>query len=364
MHFMDNSHNFSQTYREARGKFLEAARSARLAVSSYAHPLPGREGEELAMDAALSGPADAGNLLIITSATHGVEGFCGSGIQIALIRDPAFQARAANAGVAVLYVHGVNPWGFSWLRRWTAENVDLNRNCIDFSDPAGLPENPAYDAVADLLIPQRWPDPEGDRQLAQWIEKYGFDALKDAVSYGQYTYPDGLFFGGAGPTWSNLTFRKVLRDFAQRCTRLACIDLHTGLGPEGFGEKILLTDDSGGKRERARRWWGDVTSLIEGNSVSSLVTGPLCSLLAPECPQAEITDIGLEYGTYPPDRMLAVLRADQWLYRTPDADTATHDAIKQQLLDAFYIDTDDWKSKVVRQCMTAADQAIAGLSSA
>ncbi len=360
---MDHSNCFSTTYQEARSKFLEACSSANLTVKSYAHPLPGREGEELAMDAALLGPADAEHLLVITSATHGVEGFCGSGVQIALIRDPAFQSRAAAASVAVLYVHGVNPWGFSWLRRWTAENVDLNRNCIDFTDPAGLPDNPAYDAVADLLIPQRWPDPEADRKLAEWVEKHGFDALKDAVSYGQYHQPDGLFFGGTEPTWSNRTFRQVLRDFAQRCTRLAFIDLHTGLGPKGYGEKILLTDDSGGKRTRARRWWGEVTSLTEGSSVSSMVAGPLGSLLAPECPQAEITDIGLEYGTYPPDQMLAALRADQWLYRTPDADRATHDAIKKLLLDAFYIDADDWKSEVVQQGITAADQAIAGLSS-
>lgn len=361
---MNHSRHFSAHYSEARDQFLTAASAEDLLTRSYLHPLPGRDGEELAMDAALFGPENSANLLVIASATHGLEGFCGSGVQVALIRDEAFQSRAAAAGVAVLYVHAVNPWGFSWLRRWTHENVDLNRNCIDFSDPGGLPENPAYDALDDLLIPRRWPDPEGDERLSHWIEQNGFDALKDAVTYGQYRHPDGLFFGGTEPTWSNRTFRQVLKDFAQHCKRLAFIDIHTALGPEGYGEKILLTDDSEEKRIRARRWWGEVTSLAEGSSVSSQVAGPLCCLLPLECPNAEITDIAIEYGTVPPDQVLAALRADQWLYRTPDADRATQEAIKKRLLDVFYIDTDEWKSTIVEQGLTAASQAVAGLSSA
>ena len=355
---------FSANYQEARDKFLAAASSATLQVKSYPHPLPGRDGETLAMDAALFGPADADKLLIITSATHGVEGFCGSGVQVALLRDEAFHSRAAAAGVAVLYVHGVNPWGFSWLRRWTQENVDLNRNCIDFASPDGLPENPAYAALADLLVPQSWPDPEADQRLAQWIGEHGFDALKDALSHGQYQDPDGLFFGGTEPTWSNLTFRQLLRDFAQHCKRLGFIDLHTGLGPEGYGEKILLVGDDREKITRAARWWGEVTSLAEGNSVSSQITGPLGCLLPVECPQAEITDIGLEYGTLPPGQVVTALRADQWLYRNPEADRATQAAIKKLLLDAFYVDTDEWRATIVEQGLAAADQAVTGLSSA
>ena len=45
---------------------------------------------------------------------------------------PGTQA-AHDAGVAVLYVHGLNPYGFSWWRRTTHENVDLNRNFRDFA---------------------------------------------------------------------------------------------------------------------------------------------------------------------------------------------------------------------------------------
>jgi hypothetical protein len=77
---------FAQTYAEARSKFLDAVQATGLAVASHAHPLPGHDGEPLALDVVRDGPADAAALLIISSACHGVEGFCGSGVQVALLR--------------------------------------------------------------------------------------------------------------------------------------------------------------------------------------------------------------------------------------------------------------------------------------
>jgi hypothetical protein len=35
----------------------------------------------------------------------------------------------------------------------------------------------------------------------------------------------------------------VLQDHATRCARLAWIDLHTGLGPSGHGERIFSARD-------------------------------------------------------------------------------------------------------------------------
>jgi hypothetical protein len=50
-------------------------------------PAAGREGEALAMDVARDGPPDADKLLIVSSACHGVEGFCGSGVQVYALHD-------------------------------------------------------------------------------------------------------------------------------------------------------------------------------------------------------------------------------------------------------------------------------------
>ena len=190
-------------------------------------------------------------MLIVSSACHGVEGYCGSGVQNALLADAGFHAAAARAGVAVLYIHALNPYGFSWLRRTTHENVDLNRNFQDFSKP--LPHNPGYDRLAHLIVPAEWPPtPEVKAGLTQFLAEHGAKALQAAVSSGQYEHPQGLFYGGHNPTWSHQTLRHVLQDHGRRCQRLGWIDLHTGLGPSGHGERIWAGPDDAAAIARAR----------------------------------------------------------------------------------------------------------------
>ena len=352
---------FAQSYAEARDKFFAAARSRGLGIETHVHPLLGRDGEMLAMDVARDGPADATSLLIVSSACHGVEGFCGSGVQGALLDDPGWHRAAAEAGVAVLYLHALNPHGFSWWRRTTHENVDLNRNFLDFS--AELPANPAYDDLAALIVPETWPaDAATLSALAAFVEARGERALQQAISGGQYRHPRGIFYGGHEPTWSHLALRQVLRQHGARCTRLGWIDLHTGLGPNGHGERIFACHDDAKAYHRARDWWGEVTSIYDGSSTSAVLTGLMSFAAYDECPQAEFTGMALEYGTEPQDAVIGSLRADQWLENHPETDDATRRAIKQQVRDAFYTDTDAWKEQIVAQGVDAAYAAVRGLS--
>ena len=352
---------FSQSYAEARGKFIAAAEAAHLDVQTHRHPMLGRDGEPLAMDVVRDGPADAPAVLLISSACHGVEGFCGSGLQVTLLGDAALRQAAHAAGVALLYVHGLNPYGFSWWRRTTHENVDLNRNFQDFHQP--LPRNEAYDQIAHWLVPNDWPPtPTVQRSLADWIAEHGDKAFQAAVSSGQYEYPEGLFYGGHNPTWSQVTLRHVLQEHATRCERLAWIDLHTGLGPSGVGERIFACRDDAAALARARAWWGSgVTSIYDGSSASARLTGMMWMSVYEECPQAEYTGIAMEYGTVPIIEVVEALRADQWLENHPEADEAQARAIKQRMREAFYTDTEVWKKAVLAQAFDAARQAVAGL---
>ena len=359
---MNASGFFAQTYAEARGKFLAAAAAAHLDVQSHPHPLRGRDGEALAMDVARFGPADAPAVLLVSSACHGVEGFCGSGVQNALLADPGFHAAAQAAGVSVLYIHALNPHGFSWWRRTTHENVDLNRNWQDFSQP--LPENPDYNELAHLLVPTEWPPtPAVQADVAAFVARRGPQALQAAVSGGQYRHPEGLFYGGRNPTWSRQTLGHVLADHGSRCARLGWIDLHTGLGPSGHGERINANRDDAAALARARDWWGaDVTSIHDGTSTSAVITGMIWGAVYEHCAQAEYIGIAMEYGTVPVTEVIDALRADQWLENHPEAPPEQQRAIKQQIRDAFYIDTDTWKQRIVEQGLEAADQALAGLA--
>jgi hypothetical protein len=353
---------FAQSYADARQKFLAAAAAAGLAVQSHEHPRRGRDGELLAMDVVRMGPADAAGLLVITSACHGVEGFCGSGVQVALLGDDTFKQAVQRSGCAVLFIHALNPYGFSWWRRTTHENVDLNRNFCDFSQP--LPANAAYDAIAHLLVPAAWPPPaENNLAVGRYLAEHGEKAYQAVVSGGQYNHPGGLFYGGHGPTWSNQTVRRVLREHGQRCRRLGWIDVHTGLGPNGHGERIFACRDDATALARARQWWGaDVTSIYDGSSASALLTGLMWLAAYEECGQAEYTGIAIEYGTLPVLDVLNALRADQWLEDHPEAGAEQRAAIKRMVRDAFYTDTDAWKRAIVAQAHEASLQALSGLS--
>jgi hypothetical protein len=353
---------FSQTYAEARQKFLAAAAGTGLTVTSHEHPRRGRDGEVLAMDVARLGPIDAKALLVLTSACHGVEGFCGSGVQVALLGDAAFREATQRKGVAVLFIHALNPYGFSFWRRTTHENIDINRNFHDFSKP--LPANALYEEIADWVVPSTWP-PAPDVQQVQmrYLAERGEKAFQAVVSSGQHSHPDGLFYGGREPSWSNLTLRQVLREHGRRCKRLGWIDLHTGLGPNGHGERIFACRDDAAALARARRWWGgQVTSIYDGSSTSAMLTGLMWLAAYEECGQAEYTGIAMEYGTLPVLDVMDALRADQWLESHAGTALEQKQAIKRQVRDAFYTDTDVWKQAIVAQARDASMQALAGLT--
>ncbi|MGH8798714.1 MAG: M14 family metallopeptidase [Casimicrobiaceae bacterium] len=360
---MNPAGHFASTYAESRAKFLAAAATAGATVSRHVHPAErGAEGEELSIDLALLGDAGAPGLLLLISGTHGVEGFCGSGCQVALLRDDAFRGALERAGVCVLMLHALNPYGFSHLRRVNEDNADLNRNFVDFGAP--LPVNAAYADIHALLLPERWPAPaDSEQRLGAWVAQHGRAAYQAAISGGQYRFADGMFYGGSRPAWSNRTLRAVLHEHAARRAVLGWIDFHTGLGPRGHGEKIYAGANVAADVARTKAWWGDdVTSYFDGSSTSSALTGVNGYAAYDECPDAAFAAMALEYGTYPIEQTLQALRAEHWLHNHPQAPAAQRSEIKRAIRDVFYIDSDDWKAQVLAQSAAACRKAISHLA--
>jgi Protein of unknown function (DUF2817) len=96
-------HSFSPDYATARRVWLELAAARGLEVQSHLHPLPGPQGEALAMDVVREGLHDASKVLLLTSGVHGVEGHVGCGIQAGLLRLGASLREAADADTAIVY---------------------------------------------------------------------------------------------------------------------------------------------------------------------------------------------------------------------------------------------------------------------
>jgi hypothetical protein len=357
---MTTAAHFSQSYDEARARFREAARIRGLALESHPHPAgKGAAGEDLAIDAALLGAPDWATLLIVSSGTHGVEGFCGSGCQLALLHDDVLLGQMDRAKVGLLLVHAVNPYGFSHLHRTNEDNIDLNRNFRNFAEP--YPANPGYERVHALWCPAAWP-PSDENETALAAFTAGLDEdTRRRLSGGQATHPQGLFYAGAAPAWSNGVVRALLRTHGAGRRSIAWIDLHTGLGPRGHGEKIFGAHPPE-RTARARRWWGrDLILSADPNSVSPRTTGHITGIAPIECPDAAITPMTLEYGTLAHVQVRAALRADAWLRAHPDASAAERAQIKRQIRDAFYVDQDDWKGMILGQFRALAVQTVNGL---
>lgn len=172
-----SSRHFSNTYAAAGEQFLAAAAQSGAHIESHIlSSYRGLAGDELATDVARLGPHDAGRLLILSSGTHGPKGFCGSGCQIALLRDDDWLERIGRSGVAVLPVHAINPYGFPHLQRTDEDNVDPNRNCLPFDEP--LRANTRYAELQPLLLPETWPPCARNKQaIAAYIHTHGMAAF-------------------------------------------------------------------------------------------------------------------------------------------------------------------------------------------
>ena len=344
---MPISDYFAKTYADARGKFTAAARAAGAVTTLYELPgHKGPEGEVLAVDVATLGPDGASNALVLISGTHGVEGFCGSGCQVGYLTDRLHDALPPDT--RSILIHALNPYGFAWLRRANEENVDLNRNFQDFAQ--ALPGSTAYEEVHDLLVPPDW-DGSGsqtaDSALKNYIETRGLRGLLTAVQGGQYSRPNGLFFGGSRPAWSNEILRRILAEhLPMEVKRMAVIDLHTGLGPPGYGEPIYV-GPADTNRDRVKTWFGpEVKDPSEGDSASAPITGSVPQAFLSLFPAVEVTPLSLEFGTLSLPSILTALRGDHWLHAIEGRETPLREEIKVRIREAFYIDTSQWKAAV------------------
>ena len=369
LEFID--HAFSQDYRQARARFLAAAERDGATVTTYEIPnKKGPCGEVLACDVAWIGPQDAEKVLVTISSTHGVEGFCGSGAQIDWFLSGA--RHGLNTDMAALHIHALNPHGFAWLRRVTQEGCDLNRNYIDFTKP--LPENPGHDALVDALVPPSLDDAsmaKANEKIANYRAEHGESAFQTARKAGQYKHAHSMFFGGFGPTWARQTLEKIIRDFAlANRTFVSVIDYHTGLGPYGYGEPICAHLPGSAGMKRVVEMYGESVGVPELGTSSSIPLHGTSRALWNAKLGDHYTCIALEYGTFPTDRGLAVLREDHWLHNQGEVNwqgevdwsAPETKRIKQQIRDHYFPDKTDWKEMVLWRSRQIIRQTASGLA--
>ncbi|MFT5582815.1 MAG: hypothetical protein ACI9VR_000391 [Cognaticolwellia sp.] len=348
-HYLDH-------YDDARADFLQKGKN--LAAKQWALPLAatGPDGLELSIDIAWIGPPQATRALIHCSGLHGIEGVCGSAIQRALMAD----LPALPPDTALILVHAMNPYGWSWRRRVNESNVDLNRNFLAPNRPyEGAPDG--YAEMDRLLNPPSPPSMDFYYPRAAWsVLRHGFNSLKQAVVGGQYAFPKGLFFGGAqleeGPTAYSAWVAENLQDLE----RLVVLDIHTGLGPTAY-DTLLVDVPARSPQEAtlAQAFQHEVVPWDPDAGVAYAIEGAHMSLYE-RLLSARTNTVTQEFGTRKSLAVLKALREENRLHL--HGQPAIDHPAKVAMLETFAPTNKAWRSEVLERGLRVANQALALLT--
>ena len=350
---------FSPDYSTSRKRFREAAGELGCRWGAFEIGVDGPDGSPLTIDFARLGPEDASQVIIVSSGTHGVEGFFGAAVQLALLQT-RLKDQPLPQDVAILLIHAMNPYGFAFQRRVTEDNVDLNRNfMMDPADFAGV--HPDYVRLEPLLNPptppQLW-DPFVPMALFNLI-RHGFSAMKNALVQGQYVYPKGLFYGGTKPTNSHRVLKEQLPTWIGPAKKVVHLDLHTGMGRWGTYVLAVSNPDDDPKTRWLKEHFGeDKVQALDPSQVLYEIRGVLGTWCQAQRPDVQYHCMLAEFGTYNVFRVLKALRnenrATHWSEKgSPDISKA-----RSYMLEAFAPASTQWRNGVVRTALSVFDQAI------
>lgn len=362
---------FAESYAHARGMFLSSAMETGAAIETMTHPnalCPA--GGPLCIDIARIGPKDASNVLFMMCGTHGVEGYSGSAAQIAFLKHGLPERLPPH--VAIVILHGLNPYAWSRDSQRNEDGIDINRNFMDFARP--LPsEDPLHQMFAAILdIDEMSFAALGHATQAIFAlrEHVGAKRFMDALAGGQYNSSRGIKFGGKSPSWSNLCFRSIVQEYLARAERIASLDWHTGLGRYGDLFTLCFCPPQTRAFQLTSAWWGaDVVrrgaeswSAAGETSPSPDITGSAWSCLIEEAAHAEIAGGVIEFGTMPLESILQAVVLDHWLTFTAPADDASMGYWRAQMRAFFAPREIGWERSVARHAQRVCASSLAGLT--
>lgn len=244
---------YRESWETSRAQFRELGEIAKLryrGAESGVIPVPDRVDADLAVDwlyvppdgapaGALTG-APSGEkrvLVVVSSGIHGAEGFAGSAVQAQLLTE--YLPGADLGATGFLFIHGINPYGMKHWRRFTGNNVDLNRNSPVTPGVYTTP-NAEYGALDAFLNPagkvdlRRLSEKTFDLRMLWLVVTRGKKAFRQASVGGQYRYPDGIFYGGAAPEPQMPAIGDLIRSKAAPYSSILGLDLHTGVGRRSY----------------------------------------------------------------------------------------------------------------------------------
>jgi hypothetical protein len=154
----------------------------------------------------------------------------------------------------------------------------------------------------------------------------------------------------------------LIRKYKLAARNLAVVDLHTGLGPYGYGEIICdhQPDSTGAKM--AQQWYGDAVTLPYAGTSSSVPKLGLLDYAWHAVMNEKSNYITLEFGTFSTMQLFEILLRDHqlWAETGNDHERKAHSRVMRQ---HFCPDDIAWKEMVLFRARQVVKQALVGLSS-
>lgn len=342
---MTFSENFSPNYITARQKFREIVISSGFRHEAYSIEQTDLNGEALTIDVGLSNTSKASRTIVVSSGLHGVEGFLGSAIQLALLRDIKF-IKSIPDNTNLVLIHALNPYGFSSLRRWNEDNVDLNRNFLLPGEcyQASPKDYSTLDPFLNPPVPPSRLEPFLFKAI-QVILHHGMKKLKNTLPVGQYDFPKGLFFGGKTLSQTQKILSANLPAWIGSASQVTHIDFHTGLGKWGTYKLLFDGESTSASFSRLVQTFGKAPiEAFDSGDTAYQIRGGLglwCQALLPQCRYDFLT---AEFGTYPIIQVLKVLRAENQSYWWAKPEKQ-YEWTKRQLVEMFAPSSQKWREK-------------------
>jgi hypothetical protein len=343
----DAADYYSERVDQAGARFRLAAAEAGAAVQVHAHPKTGPHGEALATMVAQLNP-DAPQSLVVVSGTHGVEGLCGSAIQCALLEQCATQS--LPAGLGLVLVHHINPWGAAWDRREDDANIDIFRNLL-YRHPPFEP-NELYERFEEGINPRAWEGPErerADRIYSEFLQTHGVEAAMAAIRRGQHAFPKGITFHGTEASWSRRVVEQIGRDHLAGARQIDVLDIHTGYG--GFGELLVIpTAPAGDSLHQRIQDWFPAQAYVWGQDalIPMHPEGPY-HLWQEQLGTPVLNDVGLEFGTYDLNQRFDLFRANNCFHAYGDPLSPAARAVARNYREMYCPPSPAWRALVLER---------------
>ena len=350
---------FSSSYEESRERFI---RSLSLLQQKWpdvlleSHPL--KEHPDLSIDWIWAEPRQKENLVIISTAEHGIEGYVGSAMMKIFIEEFAPQFNPDNTGL--LLIHAINPWGMKHRYRVNPNNVDLNRNFI-FDGNFDTSINPDYDLLTSLLNPQK-----PVRNLAVENALFLGKAVKALISpgqtkvqaaslMGQHRHTKGIYYGGNKAEEETITIMGLYRQALERFQNIVQIDMHTGYGPRYQMTVLISPLDPTPSAEAMTKFGYPLVQKINADEfydINGDMNDYFYRLRDAEFPDKKLFASGFEFGTFG-DSLFALIRSlritilENQLRQFGAQNETIARAVRKEYEELFFPAEERWREKAL-----------------